>query len=115
MHQAAADAERDRIDHVGSATAGTVVTERIDAFPGGLDAHLVGQHGQRDEEVGCRDKRLRERSGRMAIAFQRHVFKVEWLVAQGRGSPGVGGQSPGARLELFVADVHSWGIPPLRP
>lgn len=47
---------------IHGAAAGPVVAERIDALPGQFHTHLVGQHGQGDEEVGGREEGIGQRA-----------------------------------------------------
>ena len=83
----------------GSTIAGPVVAERVLALLRRIDAHVVGQQRHGDEEVGRRQQRLDDRSGRMSVTLQLHLFEVQRLVTQGRGLPGVRDQRPMPRFE----------------
>ena len=95
----AARADRHRRHRPRSAAARPVVAERIDALPGQFDAHLVGQHGQRHEEVGRGAERIGHEASRVAIPLERPVLEVERLVAVAGRLPGEHRRGEPPRLE----------------
>ena len=67
------------------ATAWSVVPHGVDTIVRGVDGHLVGEGGDREEEFSCRDYGLEESAHGVAIALGIDFFKVERPVAQARG------------------------------
>lgn len=104
LHDRAANADGERIDHVRGATARPVVAEDIFAFPGRVHAHLIRQQRHAGEEVGAGDNGLQDRAKRMPVALRLYLFKVERLVTQAGSLPGVGGARPRAGNEVSTAE-----------